>query len=437
VRIRSRTSTASATDSPTLVSAPDSSPHALELRLLLSYLAAFALTIVVSAFVMRTAFVRYFQFETDTRLQTLARAGLRSLLPSTNGLAVDRREISNIALLTKDQGLQWFDSDRKLVADEGIVPNVPAPETDGGFRTGDGNQEFNTFSLPILDAHSGARVGTVRASESAASQDGSERWLDTGLAIGTLAALVGGALGGLALARRAVAPVEATFAKLREFTADAAHELRSPLTAIGGNADAALREEERDPERDLERFLAIRVGVDQMARLTSDLLLLAGSERSLEREMFVVDLSVMVRDLSSRFGPRFQAAGLALHVSRDGRDIVYGNPDQIERIFANLIENALRYTPSGGFVSIETTRDPRRVSITVRDNGIGIEPQHLDRVFDRFWRADPARSHGGSGLGLAIALALARRHGGDVTVESTHNRGSAFTVTLPTRPPRA
>jgi two-component system sensor histidine kinase SenX3 len=118
-----------------------------------------------------------------------------------------------------------------------------------------------------------------------------------------------------------------------------------------------------------------------------------------------------------------------------GREI-YGNPDQIERIIANIVENAIRYTRAGGAIAVSWTLDAHRVEIVVRDTGIGIAQANLERIFDRFWRIDLARqADRGTGLGLAIARALARRHGGDVTVVSDEGKGSTFTLSLPRRPP--
>jgi two-component system, OmpR family, manganese sensing sensor histidine kinase len=173
-----------------------------------------------------------------------------------------------------------------------------------------------------------------------------------------------------------------------------------------------------------------------MSRITSDLLLLAGADRSLERELFVVDLAAILKKLAERYSAQFAEAGVGLDVTAEKTAVVYGNPDQIERILANLIENALRYTPRGGSVSVEAEHSRSAILIVVRDTGIGIAPEHLERIFDRFWRAEQARSQGGSGLGLAIARALARRHGGDVTVESRLGAGSEFVASFPVRPAR-
>ena len=172
-----------------------------------------------------------------------------------------------------------------------------------------------------------------------------------------------------------------------------------------------------------------------MSRLTSDLLLLAGADQSLERELYVVDLGETLKKLAGYNRGRFAEAGIDLNVATETPAVVYGNPDQIERIVANLLENALRYTPAGGRVTLDSRRLGSEFQISVSDSGIGIAAEDLERIFDRFWRADPVRVPGGSGLGLAIARALARRHGGDVTVASRAGGGSTFVLTLPVRPP--
>ncbi len=428
-------STASAIGSQIRGREPDSGPPGLERRLVLSYLTAFAAIFFVAALAVHFAFVASFDQQTTTRLQLLARAGLRSTLFVDGRLAIDKEDISNTALLARDQGLQWFDRQGRLLASEGLAPGAELPTTESGRQRTTGNQTFNTGTVPIRNPKTHQRVGTVRASEWDQQERADIRWLDTGLLIGTLLAIVASSVGGLALAHRAVRPVAQTFQTLREFTADASHELRGPLTAIAGNADAALRDAERDPARDRSRFEAIAGAAKQISRLTSDLLLLAGADRSLERELFVVDLAAVLKGLASRYSDRFSAAGITFTLAIEDTAIVYGNPDQIERILANLFENALRYTPPGGSVSIESARDRAHRLIAVRDTGIGIAPEHLDRVFDRFWRADPARWQGGSGLGLSIARALARRHGGDVTVSGRLGVGSEFVASFPTRPP--
>jgi OmpR-family two-component system manganese-sensing sensor histidine kinase len=428
-------STASDTGLPTSAADTSASPPALERRLFLSYFTAFALTFLVAAFAVRAAFIGSLDQEITARLQVLARAGLRTTEFSNDRLGVDPHDISNMSLRIRNSGLQYFDQRRRLLASEGVVPNADLVTLDGASRVLVGGQVFNTFAIPIANPNTHERVGTVRASEGDEARSEDVRLLDRGLLFGTLAAILGSGLGGFILARRAVRPVVRSFAMLRTFTADASHELRGPLTAIAGNADAALRDTDRDPERDRARFEMIADGAKQMARLSGDLLLLAGADRSLEREMFVVDLAKAVRKIEVVYGSQFEAKGVALRV-RARSAIVYGNPDQIERIIANLVENALQYTQTNGSVTVEVKREHGYALVVVRDTGIGIAQEHIQQVFDRFWRAAPARPKGGSGLGLAIARALARRHGGDVTVTSRFGDGSEFVSSFPIRPPR-
>jgi signal transduction histidine kinase len=401
-----------------------SAPLALERRLLLSYLVAFAAIFAVAAVIVRFVFVAIIDEQTTSRLADIARAGMRSVLFTGNTLAVDKAEISNAALLTEDQGLQWFDRYGRLVAAQGLTPASQSSQ-----------ELFDSATTPIRNPRTHQTVGTIVASESNSRTRTDIRYLDTGLLLGTLLAVVGAAAGGLALARRAVRPVEQSFRTLREFTDNASHELRGPLTVIAASADAALRDSDRNPAHDRARFQTIADGARQMARLASDLLLLAGADRSLERELYVVDLDEIVETLAGHFRARFAEAGVALRVTAGKAAVVYGNPDQIERIVANLIENALRYTPAGGHVSVEVRRQGAEFQIAVSDTGVGIAPENVERVFDRFWRADAARAPQGSGLGLAIARALARRHGGDVTVASRFGSGSTFVLALPIRPP--
>lgn len=116
-------------------------------------------------------------------------------------------------------------------------------------------------------------------------------------------------------------------------------------------------------------------------------------------------------------------------------EAIYGNPEQVERLIANLVENAICYTNESGTVEVEATSYASGVQVEVRDTGIGIAPDHVPYIFDRFWRADPVRGpYGSNGLGLSIALALARRHGGDLSVKTSLGAGSTFTLTLPRRP---
>jgi signal transduction histidine kinase len=173
-----------------------------------------------------------------------------------------------------------------------------------------------------------------------------------------------------------------------------------------------------------------------MRRLIDDLLILARADQSMEHELFAINIDELVANLQSRYGQSAIARAVRLEFAGPSGLEIYGNPDQIERIVANLVENAIRHTASGRSVAVSWTADQHRMHIAVRDAGVGIAPQHLERVFDRFWQADTTRgADSGSGLGLAIARALARRHGGDVSLVSELGKGSTFMLSLPRRPP--
>lgn len=399
-----------------------STPVTLERRLLLAYGLVFSAIFVAAALAAHFTIVAVIEHQTTTRLQDVARAGLRSVIFVGNGLTIDREEISNNQLLTPEQGLEWFDREGRLLASEGLTPQTHA------------RRKFHIVTMPILNPKTHQSVGSVTAGEWSAQERADIWYLDIGLLLSAILASFASAAGALALARRAVQPVERTLCTLREFTDNAAHELRGPITAIATSASAALRDDARDPEHDRRRFESIADGARQMSRLTSDLLMLAGADRSLERELFVVDLAGMLRKLVADFREAFEEAGIALSAEIAGSATIYGNPLQVERIVANLLENALRYTLRGGSVTVEVRRHGADLQVVVCDTGVGIAPEHLERIFERFWRADPLRSPEGSGLGLAIARALARRHGGDVTVTSRVGRGSSFIAAFPRRP---
>ncbi len=397
-------------------------PLGLERRLLFSYLIAFTIIFAMAAIAVHFAFIGIVKQQAQARLGDLARAGNRSIHLDGNTVTVDRFDLARKELLMPNQGLQWFDTHGRRLAAQGLTPGPRAAN------------EFLTVSAPILNPVSHRPVGSILASEWNQEERTRLAYLDIGLLAGAVLAALSGAVGGVTLSRRAVRPVERSFEALREFTDNASHELRGPLTAIATSADAALRDPQRDPEHDRRRFETISDGAKQMSRLTSDLLLLAGADRSLERELFVVDLAATIHRLIEQYRPRFAAAHVALEASVEQSLVVYGNPDQIERVVANLIDNALRYTPAGGSVAVESGRQATEIQIVVRDSGTGIAPENLERIFERFWRADPVRAPEGSGLGLAIARALARRHSGDVTVSSRPGQGSTFVATFPVNP---
>jgi two-component system, OmpR family, manganese sensing sensor histidine kinase len=250
---------------------------------------------------------------------------------------------------------------------------------------------------------------------------------------GVVMSLLLSGLGGVWLTRQAMQPIEQSFRRLQQFTADASHELRSPLMAVKSNAAVALKYADGMRTTDGEKFEAIASATQQMTQLTEDLLLLARTERLPENHWEKINLSDLLNDLVAHYQPQALAQSIQFTAKITPSLRVMGNEMQLSRLLSNLIDNAFHYTPAMGKVMIQVMQSGTQVEVSVEDTGVGIAPENLERVFDRFWRADRARTHwdGGSGLGLAIAQSIAKLHGGHISVVSQIDQGSRFMVRLP------
>jgi len=240
--------------------------------------------------------------------------------------------------------------------------------------------------------------------------------------------------GMLSRLEQAFRAMEAAYEQQRQFTADASHELRTPLTVIKANTSLALLH--GGTAADFRRALeAADVGADRTIRLVQDLLLLARADAGQEppRREIVPLAAVLTQAVeSTRTAQKLPHAALHLHLPPSAF-CIQADADALRRLFANLLENALRHTPPEGTVNVSAAGDGLSVVITVTDAGEGIAPEHLPRVFDRFYRADAARAGatGGTGLGLAISRSIAEAHGGTITLESVLGEGTTVSVTLP------
>lgn len=213
----------------------------------------------------------------------------------------------------------------------------------------------------------------------------------------------------------------------RSFVADASHELRGPLTVIRGNLDLLKRNMSEEDRQ--ESLRALESEANRMARVVNDLLVLAEVEsRPLEQSQMV-----SLRDLILDAQERALLTGQhRITVDRQEDLWVKGDGHKLDQMVGNLVSNAVKYTPDGGAITLSLYRDGDSARIDVADTGMGIPPEHLPHIFDRFYRVDKARSRagGGTGLGLAIVKGIAEQHGGQVTVVSEPGRGSTFSVWL-------
>lgn len=231
--------------------------------------------------------------------------------------------------------------------------------------------------------------------------------------------------------------LEDAFTRQRRFTADASHELRTPLTLLASRAEVALARP-RTPAEYRAALTGIRDDAARMAQLLGTLLTLARADQgqdALAREP--VALADLIADTLAALAPLAEDQGVTLAADALTPCLVLGDQTRLTQLLINLVDNALKYTPAGGRVTIGLARDGDAALLTVRDTGIGIAPEHLPHLFERFYRVDTARSRGagGAGLGLAIAAWIARTHGGGIAVTSQPAIGSTFTVRLPLTPP--
>jgi two-component system, OmpR family, sensor kinase len=226
-----------------------------------------------------------------------------------------------------------------------------------------------------------------------------------------------------------LAGIERTLVVQRDFLADSSHELRSPLTVIRGNLDLLRRAP--DEESREECLQEAEAEAARMAKIVDDLLLLARQDADLTFNRQPVDVPQLLGEVERR--ARVVADGVQLGLGKTDQAVVEGDAERLRQALANLVDNALRHTGAGGSVTLSATREDGQVAIAVEDTGSGIAPEHLPRLFDRFYRVDRPRSRsgGGTGLGLAIVKYVAEAHGGSVGVESELGRGSRFTVRLP------
>lgn len=343
---------------------------------------------------------------------------------------------------------------------------IPPPQ--GGDREG---IPVRLLTLPVIER--GRMIHLVQVAMPLESADAARsRFLL--ILLGLIPLALGGAgMGGWFLARRALAPVDAmvdtartieaedlsrrieaadsmdelgrlaavlnamlarlerAFMTVKHFSADAAHELRTPLTILKGELEVALRSPPT-PEEYRSVLVSCLEEVDRLSALVTDLLFLARSDSgNMSIARTPVDLAAVLRDVCAALGALAEAAHITFTHDAPTELWTRGSETMLFRLLFNLGENAIKYTPEGGTVTL--TLEPRGTEayLSVRDTGAGIAAEEQPHIFDRFYRADPARSRGGTGLGLALARSIVLAHGGQISVESRIGQGSCFTVRLP------
>jgi two-component system heavy metal sensor histidine kinase CusS len=451
----------------------DSHPWSLATRLTLWYAAsAFALVVLVTGY-LYVVMVRNLEREDDEWLTARTATVLHRAASHPGDLAVLRAEVEEGTARAAEPMLMRVSTPAGTVETPGLSDLVPAsafppPGTVRDYRTADGR-------LLRLRTEAGTDGAVVVAAALDRSEDEElvseyRQHIFAILAV----ALVVCAAGGYRLARRGLRPLAAVtataqrigpaqlgerldtaglpaelkslagtfngmlarledaFGRLSRFSADIAHELRTPVNALRGEVEVALgRPRTGEEYRDVLGSCLEECG--RLARLIDSLLFLARAEHP--KTVLVTEPVDVTRELTTVrefFEPAAAEAGITLITEAEPNLVVPADRTLFQRAVGNLVTNALAHTPSGGKVTLRAVRMEGRVQVEVADTGEGVAPEHLPYLFDRFYRADPARSGGGRvGLGLAIVKGVAELHGGTATVESTPGQGTTVALSFP------
>ncbi|NOH01208.1 MAG: heavy metal sensor histidine kinase [Chloroflexi bacterium] len=404
--------------------------------------------------------------------------------------ALDEEDYRETGKLTFDHiNPQWEPSDfaMRLVSNQGETwdsygalqsgPEWGAPVVGFSTLTGSGEMpDWRIFRQPVLDS-TGQVIGWLEAAQSLETVDKTLDDLTSQLLLGIPLLLLLAGAGGYFLANRALSPVEQitnaaqsinlqdlsrrihyqgamdevgrlartfdqmlarlqdSFERERRFTSDAAHELRTPLTVLKGQIEVTLNRARSSAEYE-DKLRELLEQVERLIRLSNALLFLSRSDQNrVDLKPADVNLTGLLGVLIEQFQPIADKKNLRISTHLADELSVRGDNDLLIRLFMNLLENAVRYTPADGEVQVSAGGEAGRVRVEVHNSGEGISSEHLPHLFERFYRVDEARSSrsGGSGLGLAIAYEIVRLHGGEIAAHSEPGRGVTFTVYLPAR----
>ncbi len=418
----------------------------LRRRLLLAYLLVMGTILGVSGTALYIFFTRSLNQQLDHRLLTLVQAAA----PSLNKVKYEGRqsldqELPWRALFSdREQSLEWFDVNGELLAREGgSFPRSPLVKKSLNEGSPIFQRENKIRSVTISVYADGVKKDTlqlkgyIRANESLHKMNTTLTQLQVGLWLGGGTALFFIGLSSVYLTHQAFKPTLQSFQQLKQFMAEASHELRNPLTKINFATEALLSHPDKFRRAaDLRKLTMIQSSAEQMQRLLEDLLFLARTDSmpsSNGWEGSILALSELLLPLVEHFQALASDKGIEFQTQLLEDLAIKGDPSQLSRAFSNLLENALKYTETGGKVSLYLEQSKQRVIVYIEDTGIGIATEQLPLIFQRFWRTERARrqQQEGLGLGLPIVQAIIKQHGGKISVNSELNVGTCFKVYLP------
>jgi len=225
--------------------------------------------------------------------------------------------------------------------------------------------------------------------------------------------------------------IQSLITAMKDVTDNIAHDIKSPITRMRGLAEVTLT-----IERSLDEYQTMAANTveecDRLLGMINTMLEISKTEAGVETlSLSEVDVSALIADASDLFYPLAEDNGLYVETNTPSQCLLPCDRSKLQRVIANLLDNAIKYTPPGGKIIISAEEVDKKVIISVHDTGIGISPEEIPHIFDRFFRADKSRSVPGAGLGLSLVQAIVRRHGGQIKVSSSPGVGSTFTVVLP------
>ena len=401
-------------------------------QLTLAYMIVLIAILSVFTIAVRLTFARSLNQQLNERLVNLAQNASFEMEREKGKLNVDENE----TIISEDQAVEWFDLEAKIVEQQGkhkldVPLNIKKLSKIQSY-----SDSIRSITIPVYSLDDETElIGYVRVSQSLVELNGILRRLDYGLESGIAIALLASGLSGIWLTRRAMQPIESSFERLKQFTADASHELRSPLMAIKTNADVALKYPEGMRDSDEEKFTAISSASNQMTKLTENLLFLTRTDKSIALQKELVDLHLILSEITQLYKIQAWEQNLTWQEQLEPNLWISGDSMLLKQLFTNLLQNALYYTPAGGAIAITATKvNYRLIKVEIKDTGIGIAPENLDKIFERFWRADKSRSYqtGKSGLGLSIVKEIILLHRSKIFVTSELEKGSCFTIIFTT-----
>ncbi len=357
--------------------------------------------------------------------------------PCPEQVAIAERHIAGV-VQQPDYYIRFIDPAGNLLATAGRQPvGLPTPSDSVPHQTlkaADGNS-YRQISV-FLKTQTQIPWGYIQVGQSLATYEAYLARIRWTLMLGLPGAMLLVAGASWWLSGIAMRPVYQSYQQIQQFTADAAHELRTPLAAIRSTVEFTLDEPELSATEVRNTLRIIERQNHRLSNLVQDLLLLSRIDlHSPPLNLRACSLNTLMEDLVAEFSALAIAAGLVLKSNLQIAQslTVLGDEEQLYRLFANLVTNAIQYTPAGGTVIIHLHQEEGTAVFAVQDTGSGISASEQLRIFDRFYRVnqDRARHTGGAGLGLAIAQAIAQSHQGTIQVQSALGQGSTFTVRLP------